>query len=568
MSGLDFSNFKKTAQDKKSATLVHPDGHEIRVAIGNLKPDLKKKLMALPLHQAEPEGPVETMDEDSPAPATDEPATPPTQPAAPVAAGPAPTPAVAPIAGGSAGNGTMPEPVPAPVPVVPPLPAPNSKEDLDQQAAHLQQDFNNGHITPKTYQGLYANKDTMGKIGTFFGLLMSGAGSGLTGQPNALLEMMNKEIDRDLEAQKASQTAAHNWLSLAQQHELQKAQVQKMGTEQQLIQAQIAKMPAETREAEARAKLHEVEATKAPAQIKEMEARAQQSRAESGLIAMNTAKTGMMLSMVKEMQNTVDKMPEGPQKQQGLAVLNNTVAPAVQAKIEQDNAKTAGVVQISNAAKEAQQREAIKNDSGINIDRFNNLVKTGRAEEGLLGFTGKGLSSSEAAKATEEAKKVQENRSIAKIYSDSFKKLDTLSAGKLTPAMRAAEINALGAQVARATAGRYSAPEAAAQASGMFPDVGDKKSTREEKYRKAMDYFQSEESGTTTLDRFKLKTPFPFSGSEGEGKMPSSGVTQAQAPVEKTTPNGKIGLFDPATKKFLGYKGESDKSAVAATGTK
>lgn len=87
-------------------------------------------------------------------------------------------------------------------------------------------DLASGAITPETYSSLYAKKDTLGKIGTIFGLLVSGAGSGLTHQPNALLDMMNKEIERDLQAQRATKESARNFLSLEAENRMKNAQTQ------------------------------------------------------------------------------------------------------------------------------------------------------------------------------------------------------------------------------------------------------------------------------------------------------------------------------------------------------
>lgn len=81
----------------------------------------------------------------------------------------------------------------------------------------VQSDINAGHIQPKTYHDLFAEKGTLGKIGTIFGLMMGGAGSGLTGEPNMLLEMMDKTIQRDLESQKDSANNRMNLLKVNQQ---------------------------------------------------------------------------------------------------------------------------------------------------------------------------------------------------------------------------------------------------------------------------------------------------------------------------------------------------------------
>ena len=87
------------------------------------------------------------------------------------------------------------------------------------------QDLMNGHIEPLTYKGLFAKKSTPEKIGTLFGLLLSGAGSGLAHQPNMVLGMMNQEIQNDLQAQQHSKENALNYLRVAQAHEANKANI-------------------------------------------------------------------------------------------------------------------------------------------------------------------------------------------------------------------------------------------------------------------------------------------------------------------------------------------------------
>lgn len=98
-------------------------------------------------------------------------------------------------------------------------------KEIGEQNAKFAQDLVNGHIQPQTYNSLFAKKDTVGKIGTLFGLLVSGAGSGLSHQPNAVLGMMDKEINNDLEAQKQSKLNAQNFLRINQAAEMNKANV-------------------------------------------------------------------------------------------------------------------------------------------------------------------------------------------------------------------------------------------------------------------------------------------------------------------------------------------------------
>lgn len=87
---------------------------------------------------------------------------------------------------------------------------------LMNERQNIQNDLNNGHIKPETYKSLFAKKDTLGKIGTIFGMLVGSMGSGMSGQPNALMKMMDDTINRDLEAQKTSATNRQNFLNIAQ----------------------------------------------------------------------------------------------------------------------------------------------------------------------------------------------------------------------------------------------------------------------------------------------------------------------------------------------------------------
>lgn len=114
--------------------------------------------------------------------------------------------------------------------------------DYANEDAAWAQDLANGHITPLTYGQLYAKKDTLGKIGTIFGLLLSGAGSGLANQPNALLHMMDQTIANDLEAQKTSKANAVNHLRLAQQHEMNKANINSINASTAISANTLARM--------------------------------------------------------------------------------------------------------------------------------------------------------------------------------------------------------------------------------------------------------------------------------------------------------------------------------------
>ncbi|MES1988917.1 MAG: hypothetical protein V4440_12975 [Pseudomonadota bacterium] len=114
----------------------------------------------------------------------------------------------------------------------------DEKQEILNQSSAFNQDLTDGHITPQTYSGMFAKKDTLGKIGMVFGMLLSGAGSGLSHQPNALLTLMQKEIDNDLAAQVQSKTNAQNFYKLNLQHQLQNTQIEQMVKQGKLTEAQ------------------------------------------------------------------------------------------------------------------------------------------------------------------------------------------------------------------------------------------------------------------------------------------------------------------------------------------
>lgn len=74
-----------------------------------------------------------------------------------------------------------------------------TKELTDERSA-LMSDFQKGHIDPKAYLG---RMDTGQKVSTAIGLILGGVGAGLAGGENVVLKMLNQQIDRDIDAQKA-----------------------------------------------------------------------------------------------------------------------------------------------------------------------------------------------------------------------------------------------------------------------------------------------------------------------------------------------------------------------------
>ncbi len=469
-SGLDISGCKKIASDKDSTTLRHPRGHKIKVAHKSLSVGMKKRLAGLPTHMAEG-GDTEDMET-----------------APPPEAGVMQKPATMPIAGTIDVHGDAPQKTTAQI-----------AQEMNDHDLEFQRDLAKGHIQPDTYQSLYDKKDTLGKISTLFGLLVSGAGSGLAHQPNAVLQMMDNQIKNDFEAQKASNENTQNWYRLSQAHALQQAQIPQIEAQTALTQAQTGQIPVET--------------SMKRAQIKNLDA---DNELKAGTNALNWMKIGA----VKKLQDDVDKMSPGPRKDLALQKLGEVDA-AVGQEVASSNVMTASQI----TARKALQNSAIKAkapQAAIDMKKFDLLAKQGQINQ-EMGLPG-GMRGPDVAEANKEASEVSENRALAAAYDDSFKRLNKAKlAGLLNPGMLAGETKLLNAEIARATAGRYVTAEAAAQETGILPNIKDWGEARPEKYRKTMQYFKNKEAGTTTLDRFGLKTPFPFSGELKEKRRKTVG---------------------------------------------
>lgn len=74
----------------------------------------------------------------------------------------------------------------------------------------VMQDYQKQYINPNHYM---ENMSSGQKVSTAIGLMLSGMGSGLTGQENLAAKFLNQQIDRDIEAQKANLGKKENLLN-------------------------------------------------------------------------------------------------------------------------------------------------------------------------------------------------------------------------------------------------------------------------------------------------------------------------------------------------------------------
>lgn len=246
--GIDLSRFRKVSSDGKTTTLRHSKGHEVRIAHGALSPKMRDTINQMPAFMKDggdrpapipgPSDLPEQTDESAPSIAPQAPQQEPEQQPQQEQAPPQ-----------QEAEQQQQQAAPAPQEVPPQAPqqpqqqtpqqAPQEKtveqiaQEMNAHDLEFQRDAAMGHIKPETYKSLYGKKDTLGKIGTLFGLLVGGAGAGLTHTANPIMEMMDKEIERDVQAQQKSNENTQNWYRASQQHELQQQSLRGMETTRQ-----------------------------------------------------------------------------------------------------------------------------------------------------------------------------------------------------------------------------------------------------------------------------------------------------------------------------------------------
>lgn len=86
----------------------------------------------------------------------------------------------------------------------------NTYNELESERKMLMDDIREARIEPKRYINSMSGSE---KVGTVIGLMLGGIGAGLAGGRNPMMDYIDKQIDRDIDAQKANVGKQQNLLS-------------------------------------------------------------------------------------------------------------------------------------------------------------------------------------------------------------------------------------------------------------------------------------------------------------------------------------------------------------------
>lgn len=356
----------------------------------------------------------------------------PTAAPAPVAQGPSVTPPQsAPTAPMQPTAPTAPTQPAAAAPSAPnavtPRPEEQSKEfnpKLDHQrmmgdVLNFGSDLRFQKIKPKTYSDLWGEKSTPGKIGTLVGLMFAGAGSGLIGGENVVLQMMDKQIERDIEAQKANQENKQSWFTLSMQNAMNQPEIQKR-----------------------------MEETKG---IREENLRKKYENDTLGIARLEADATTFgyeTMGLLNSMQDMVSRMPDGPVKDQHRFTLDNEVFPKAIKAIEDRFAaaaeKKALLMATSPVPKSKPKPPPSKGYAvpgeyydAVNQNKLNEMAQRGK----ILPNAPNAIPPSQLGAVQEEQKRLDQHR---KVYANAQKVFEILSqkdnAGQLPAAKLASGI--------------------------------------------------------------------------------------------------------------------------------
>lgn len=246
------------------------------------------------------------------------------------------------------------------IPVVGQVPPEQDAAEMTAQHMALGDDLNQGRIKPETYNSLFESKSTLGKLGTLFGLMVSGAGSGLAGQSNSLLDMMNKTIQNDLDAQRENQKNKLNWYHAGIDYARSKADVNRTNAETSGIKTEnISK------------------GTKAATDIF--------GNVAAGIPELegtSFAKSGMMLTFVQQEQDRINRLAPGVAKQVAQNKLDTIVKPQIYNDIYRNNLIIAQkkhlLNTINNPTPIKKEQQVDPRDTGINQQNLNSKLNLGR----------------------------------------------------------------------------------------------------------------------------------------------------------------------------------------------
>jgi hypothetical protein len=327
-------------------------------------------------------------------------------------------------------------------PVAPQEQAPLTPEQSAQQKLqdydNLHQDLRFGRIHPKTYSDMFSKnadgseKSTLGKIGTIFGLLLGGAGAGLTHSSNTLLDMWNKEIERDVEAQKTDQSNKQNWYKIA----LQREQNEPINALNKTL-AESGGLDTDTKRWAANLK------------------------GITDFSATNRAVSESAIASIAHQQNLIDSMPNGPLKQKYQTIMDTSVMPTFTNWLSQKtlgDERKAALMRAANpfpatAQKKMKKAADTAQEPGsfvepIDVEKKSALIKQGvKTQQDIVNGDKYTSISPDAAKAL--AQEETPLRSGAQNYShwaDSFQKVMEMPGAGQVPAAGAVKggITALG----------------------------------------------------------------------------------------------------------------------------
>jgi hypothetical protein len=93
--------------------------------------------------------------------------------------------------------------------------------DAQKEYEAQKSDIEKGYIKPESF---LENRSVPARVSSAIGLILGGAGAGLTGGPNMALDFLNKQIDRNIRAQEENQAGKEHLMQYANQHGLSQQQ--------------------------------------------------------------------------------------------------------------------------------------------------------------------------------------------------------------------------------------------------------------------------------------------------------------------------------------------------------